>query len=133
MNKKELKKFEELLLAKREELVGDIGHLRKNAMDSTPTEAAGDLSTHAYHMADQGTDAEEREKSFYFASKSGRFLYHIDEALRRIQDGTYGKCEGCNNDISVARLEAVPHARLCIACKEKDEQQKARGVGDATV
>ena len=68
MNKKELKRFEEMLLAKRAELVGDIGHLRKNAMDSTPTEAAGDLSTHAYHMADQGTDAEEREKSFYFAS-----------------------------------------------------------------
>ncbi|MEW5701561.1 MAG: TraR/DksA C4-type zinc finger protein [Candidatus Zixiibacteriota bacterium] len=126
MNKRDLKKFEELLLAKRAELMGDINHLRKSAMDSTPTEAAGDLSTHAYHMADQGTDAEEREKSFYFASKSGRFLYHIDEALRRISDGTYGKCQSCGGDISVARLEAVPHARLCIACKEKEERAKAR-------
>ena len=133
MNKKELKKFEELLLAKRAELLADIGHLRKNAMDTTLTEAAGDLSTHAYHMADQGTDAEEREKSFYFASKSGRFLYHIDEALRRIEGGTYRRCESCGNDISAARLEAVPHARLCIACKEKDEQQKARGISDAAV
>jgi len=133
VNKKELKKFEVMLLEKRAELVADIEHLRKNAMDSTPTEAAGDLSTHAYHMADQGTDAEEREKSFYFASKSGRFLYHIDEALRRIEDGSYGKCESCGNDISAARLEAVPHARLCIACKEKDEQQKARGISDAAV
>ena len=126
MNKKELKKFEDLLLAKRAELIGDIDHLRKSARDSTPTEAAGDLSTHAYHMADQGTDAEEREKSFYFASKSGRFLYHIDEALRRLAEGIYGKCQTCGDDISVARLEAVPHARLCIACKEKEEQQKAR-------
>lgn len=133
MNKKELKKLEEMLLAKRAELIADIGHLRKSAMDSTPTEAAGDLSTHAYHMADQGTDAEEREKSFYFASKSGRFLYHIDEALRRIKEGTYGKCEVCGNDISMARLEAVPHARLCISCKEKDEQRQSRGIPDATV
>jgi DnaK suppressor protein len=126
VNKRDLKKFEDILRAKRAELIDDIEHLRKSAMESTPTEAAGDLSTHAYHMADQGTDAEEREKSFYFASKSGRFLYHIDEALRRLAEGTFGKCQTCGNDISMARLEAVPHARLCIACKEKEEQAKAR-------
>ena len=130
MKKQELKKFEDLLLSKRDELVGDIGQLRKGSMDTTLTEAAGDLSTHAYHMADQGTDAEEREKSFYFASKSGRFLYHIDEALRRIKDGTYGICESCGHDISVARLEAVPHARLCISCKEKEEMRQVRGTPD---
>ena len=126
MNKRELKKFEQLLLTKRATILGEIGNIRKNVRGSTATEAAGDLSTHAYHMADQGTDAEEREKSFYFASKSGRFLYHIDEALRRIADGTYGKCIECGGDISSARLEAVPHARFCISCKEKDEQQKTR-------
>ncbi len=126
MNKRELKKFEQLLLERRAAIVGEIGSIRKNVRGSTATEAAGDLSTHAYHMADQGTDAQEREKSFYFASKSGRFLYHIDEALRRISDGSYGKCVSCGEDISTARLEAVPHARFCIACKEKEEQRKLR-------
>ncbi|MBI5867446.1 MAG: TraR/DksA family transcriptional regulator [candidate division Zixibacteria bacterium] len=66
----------------------------------------------------------------HFASKSGRFLYHLDEALRRIADGSYGKCVTCGQDISVARLEAVPHARLCIACKEKEEQDKVRANND---
>lgn len=126
MNKRELKKFEQLLLERRAAIVGEIGSIRKNVRGSTATEAAGDLSTHAYHMADQGTDAQEREKSFYFASKSGRFLYHIDEALRRIRDGSYGKCLTCDEDISSARLEAVPHARFCIKCKEKEEQRKRR-------
>lgn len=126
MNKRELKKFEQLLLERRAAIVGEIGAIRKNVRGSTATEAAGDLSTHAYHMADQGTDAQEREKSFYFASKSGRFLYHIDEALRRIADGSYGKCLTCGEDISTARLEAVPHARFCIKCKEKEEQRKLR-------
>ena len=126
MNKRELKKFEQLLLERRAAIVGEIGSIRKTVRNSTATEAAGDLSTHAYHMADQGTDAQEREKSFYFASKSGRFLYHIDEALRRIGDGTYGKCVSCSEDISTARLEAVPHARFCISCKEKEEQRKLR-------
>lgn len=130
MNKRDLKKFEALLLAKRADIVGEIDSIKKTAMNTTLTEASGDLSTHAYHMADQGTDAEEREKSFYFASKSGRFLYHIDEALRRIADGTYGKCATCGLDISMARLEAVPHARLCIACKEKEEQEKVRSNTD---
>jgi len=126
VNKRELKKFEQLLLERRTAIVGEIGSIRKNVRGSTATEAAGDLSTHAYHMADQGTDAQEREKSFYFASKSGRFLYHIDEALRRIRDGSYGKCLTCGEDISSARLEAVPHARFCITCKEKEEQRKRR-------
>lgn len=126
MNKRDLKKFEKLLLEKRAAILGEIGAIRRSVRGSTATEAAGDLSTHAYHMADQGTDAEEREKSFYFASKSGRFLYHIDEALRRIHDGSYGKCVECGEDISHPRLEAVPHARFCIKCKEKEEIRKAR-------
>jgi len=130
VNKRDLKKFEELLLARRAEIVGEIDSIKKASMNTTLTEASGDLSTHSYHMADQGTDAEEREKSFYFASKSGRFLYHIDEALRRITDGTYGKCVTCGQDISVARLEAVPHARMCISCKEKEEQEKIRSNTD---
>jgi RNA polymerase-binding protein DksA len=127
VKKADLKKFEEMLKKRRAAILEDIQSLRKGSLDTTQTEASGDLSTHAYHMADQGTDANEREKSFYLASKSGRFLYHLDEALRRIAEGTYGKCITCGNDISMARLEALPHARFCIACKEAEEQKKARG------
>jgi len=49
---------------------------------------------------------------------------HIDEALRRIEDGAYGNCHSCGKQISAARLEAVPHARLCIECKAKEEDKK---------
>jgi len=124
MKKKELEKYEKLLLAKRAKLVEEMGLLKKSA-ESTVRDSSGDLSSYSYHMADQGTDAMEREKAFLFASKDGRLLYHIDEALRRIKDKTYGKCHECEKPISAARLEAVPHARLCIECKEKEELQKA--------
>jgi RNA polymerase-binding protein DksA len=124
MKKRELEKFRKLLLARRSAILEELG-LKKGSLGSTVKEASGDLSTYSYHMADQGTDAMEREKSFYFASKTGRFLYHIDEALRRIEDKTYGKCLGCDKDISPERLEAVPHARFCITCKEKEEQREA--------
>lgn len=124
MKKKDLEKYEKLLLAKRAKLIEEMGILRKSA-GTTVKDSSGDLSSYSYHMADQGTDAMEREKAFLFASKDGRLLYHIDEALRRIKDKTYGKCLQCGKPISPARLEAVPHARLCIECKEKEELEKA--------
>ena len=124
MRKKDLEKYEKLLLDKRAKLIQEMGLLKKNAK-ATIRDSSGDLSSYSYHMADQGTDAMEREKAFLFASKDGRLLYHINEALRRIKDKTYGKCMHCGKIISSARLEAVPHARLCIACKEKEELEKA--------
>jgi DnaK suppressor protein len=125
VKKSDLKKYEKLLLEKRKALLEDLEDLRKDSAN-TIKDSTGELSSYTYHMADMGTDAQEREKKFHLASKSGRLVYHIDEALRRIQDGTYGKCATCGEDISTARLEAVPHARLCIACKEKEEKNKAR-------
>lgn len=124
MRKKELEKYEKLLLAKRAKLIQELGLLKKTTQ-ATVKDSSGDLSSYSYHMADQGTDAMEREKAFLFASKDGRLLYHINEALRRIKDKTYGKCQECGKSISSARLEAVPHARLCIECKEKEELKKA--------
>ena len=126
MKKKDLQKYEALLLAKRVELLEELGLLKKSGLNSTIKDASGEISSYSTHMADQGTDSFEREKSFQLASKSGRFLHHIDEALRRIKDKTYGKCQECGKEISPARLEAVPHARFCIACKEKEELAKAK-------
>ena len=126
MNKRDLQKFEKLLLKRRQQMISDFSSLKENAMDSTSKDNSGDLSSYSYHMADMGTDANEREKAFYFASKSGRLLYHIDEALRRIKAKTYGKCQECEEEINHERLEAVPHARLCIKCKELEEQRKKK-------
>ena len=123
MTKKELTHFEELLVERRTALISEMGLLRKSAQE-TIKEAGGEHSAYAYHMADLGTDAMEREKTFLLASKSGRLLYHIDEALRRIRDKSFGKCHTCGQPIAKTRLNAVPHARLCLACKELEEQQK---------
>jgi len=126
VKKSEQKKYEKLLLEKRAQLIEELGFLKKTSLDSTAKDNAGDLSSYSYHMADQGTDTMEREKAFMFASKSGRLLYHIDEALRRLRNNKYGLCVECGKPISSSRLEAVPHARLCIKCKEDEEQRKSR-------
>jgi DnaK suppressor protein len=126
LKKAELKKYEKLLLEKRAQLIQEMGHLKKTSFDATMKDNAGDLSSYSYHMADQGTDSMEREKAFLFASKSGRLLHHIDEALRRLRSNKYGKCLECGEPISTSRLDAVPHARLCIKCKEAEELRKSR-------
>ncbi|MFQ6009270.1 MAG: TraR/DksA family transcriptional regulator [Candidatus Zixiibacteriota bacterium] len=126
MRKSELKKYEKLLLAKKKELLEEMAVMMKDKVSTTIRESTGDISSYSYHMADQGTDAMERELAFMFASKSGRLIYHIDEALRRIKEGTYGKCFKCGKPISSARLQAVPHARMCIECKSAEE---GRGSG----
>ena len=119
-----MKKYEKLLLERKKELLENMGDIMKDRVGTTTKESTGDLSSYSYHMADQGTDAMERELAFMFASKTGRLIYHVDEALRRVEDGSYGKCSVCNRPISKARLEAVPHARLCIECKSAEEDKK---------
>jgi len=120
-NKTELKKFEEKLLEEREKVLRQLGVFGQNYAN-TLKESSGDLSSYSFHMADMGTDAMEREKAFLFASQEGRLLYHIDEALRRLYKvKKYGFCELCSKKIQRKRLEALPHARLCIGCKSKEE------------
>src|SRR5690606_22619489 len=90
--------------------------------------ADGETSAYSCHMADQGTDAMEREKAFLFASQEGRFLWHIDQALRRLYKTpeTFGKCHNCGEDIAFERLDALPHARFCISCKQREEDAKKK-------
>ena len=125
MSKKMLTHFEKRLLEERKRVLKELGNYNE-AFNATPQSADGDLSSYSFHMADQGTDAMEREKAFLFASQEGRFLWHIDEALRRLYRSpeTFGKCQQCGEDIDYDRLDALPHARLCIKDKQREEDGK---------
>ena len=127
MNKKNLEYFKKIILKKMEELYNELGYLKDSSMSSTTKDQSGDLSSYSFHMADQGTDTMEREMAFNFASREGRYLYHLNEALKRIEDGKYGICRTCNGEVSKKRLEAVPHATQCIKCKNSEEK-KQRGM-----
>ncbi|MGK2934625.1 MAG: hypothetical protein ACSLFE_05200, partial [Gemmatimonadaceae bacterium] len=93
MTKKMLGHFEKRLLEERKRVVRELGHYDET-FGSTEQGADGDLSSYSFHMADQGTDAMEREKQFLFASQEGRYLWHINEALRRLynQPDKFGRC-----------------------------------------
>ena len=124
MNKKDLKFFEGLIQEKIQKIHKDLDHFGENIMSGTNTELSGDLSAYATHPSDQSSGATEREYAFMLASKEGRFLHHLNEALERIKDGTFGTCRICGKEISRARLEAVPHATMCIQCKSEEERKQ---------
>jgi RNA polymerase-binding protein DksA len=128
LTKKDLKHYEDRLLEERKKLLGQVGYLERT-LNQTQRDSAGDLSAYSFHMADMGTDAMEREKTFLFASAEGRLLYSVTEALRRLYRNEYGVCGSCGKDIGKARLEAIPHASLCVSCQEKQERETnaARG------
>jgi RNA polymerase-binding transcription factor DksA len=115
MTKKELLQFEKALLAEKQRLLRQ-GNFTTEVMDSTVPDATGDLSSHRTHTADQGTENYQSELASWHKSAESQTLREINEALRRIADGTFGKCGRCGKDIPKARLEIVPHARLCIKC-----------------
>jgi DnaK suppressor protein len=73
------------------------------------------------HLADDATEVFEKEKSLGMEMTLTEHRRQVDHALSRIQDGTYGTCESCGKPIAVARLNALPEATLCIACKSRDE------------
>lgn len=132
MNKGDLRHFEALLRTKRAELLRQLDHIEQTSMKSTPQDSSGDLSSVAFHMADQASDSAERELAFLFASREGRYLHHLDEALERIARGEFGVCRICGKPISKDRLEAVPHATMCIGCKSREERARANQADTAT-
>lgn len=123
---RDLAYFKQIITEKRKEILEELTILKESMMDVTTGEYASENSTYSMHM-EQGTDAMEREKTFLFASREGKFLNYLDDALRRIEKGTYGFCIECIDEpkylcktcplIPKERLEAVPHAQMCVECK----------------
>ena len=122
MKKKDLDFFEKLLNEKKETLLKELGYLEDNALRVSPKEGSGDLSGVSYHPADQATDTQDTEQAFRLASREGKYLVFLEEALQKINEGTFGVCTGCEELIPNQRLEAVPTAKMCIDCKIAKEE-----------
>ena len=112
----ELKEFKAIILEKRKETLEELESLKESMMDVTTGEYVSESSTYSLHM-EQGTDAMEREKTFLFASRGGKFVNQLDDALVRITEGTYGLCRTCNLTIPKERLGFVPTATTCAEFK----------------
>jgi DnaK suppressor protein len=126
LNKKQLAHIEKRLLDERARALRSLGLFDEMAKADRES-ADSDLAAYTDHMADQGTEAMEREKAALFATKEGRYLYRLEEALRRLYNDPehFGACHTCSKPVGFERLDALPHARYCIDCKLKEEGEAA--------
>ncbi len=122
MRKDSLQRFRKVLLLKRSMLTGDMNTLQEEALRLNRDGGSGELSNMPIHMADIGSDNYEQEFALGLIQNEEITLREIDEAIQRIDEGTYGKCQACEKKIPLARLKAKPQAKYCIECKKLDEK-----------
>ena len=122
MNKSEIEAYRQQLTELRERLNGDVSHLTNEALQ-TESGAASNASSMPIHMADLGTDNFERENTLNLLANEQERLEEIRDALERIKQGTFGKCEECQTPIPKPRLKEVPYARYCVECARKLERR----------
>jgi len=123
LGKQELAGFKKLILKRKEEITEGIKHISEDTLKKSQKEASGDISGYSYHMADVATDTYDREFSLGLAANERDLLYELEDAFKKIEDGTFGFCEGCKSPIAKTRLKALPQARLCVKCQEKKEKK----------
>ena len=105
---------------------GNLDALAGDNLKRSPIEASGDISAHSTHMADQGTDNFDRELALNLASSRQESLYDIEDAIRRVDDGSYGACESCGKAIERPRLKALPFAKKCMSCQNAAERGRTK-------
>lgn len=123
MSTLDVEHFRALLLEKREAVTAALDNLQRENSRSLEEETGELVSGSAdQHLADTATETVEREIGSTLEEHDERLRVAIDDALRRIEDGTYGKCVNCGAPIPEERLEAMPWATLCIDCKRREER-----------
>jgi DnaK suppressor protein len=117
----ELAEFRALIEAKRRHALDDVELMRARLKDDR--EAGGDTA-YSLHMADAGSDAEERERLYQSIGRQQTFVGHLDRALRRIESRTYGVCRATGRPIAKERLMAVPHTETSIEAKLAEQKRR---------
>ncbi|MCH2206325.1 MAG: TraR/DksA family transcriptional regulator [Lentisphaerales bacterium] len=115
----EKRKRYEALTELRDQLIEDVAMLSG--------ETLGVEHNAGEDMADIGSDNFQREIGLNVASEEGKKIFLINDALRRLENGTYGKCIDCGNQIQSGRLDAIPYAKLCLKCKAVREENELDG------
>jgi RNA polymerase-binding transcription factor DksA len=120
MNKRETARFKKLIEAEKQRVLDKLGIIEEE-IAGLRANASGNQS-YSNHMADIGSDAMGTEQAFLHASKGTNYLLALEDALKRIEKGTYGTCESCSLKIPPRRLQAYLAARYCVECKSKFEK-----------
>ncbi len=117
-NRSELDHFKEMINSMREEQQEQFEELTEQLRELNSAEANDENNAYSLHMAEQGTDAMEREKTFLQAQRVSDYIKKLEETLRRIDDKSFGLCRICGLRLDRMRLEAVPVTQVCTQYKK---------------
>jgi DnaK suppressor protein len=128
LTKKQLDYFRQKLETEKQHVLTEMEEIQAGNLKQSISEQVGENSRYSYHLGDVASLAYGREFSMGLAERQQRYLEQIDEALSRIEDGTYGICKVTGEPIAVERLEEVPVAKYSVKGKEIMEQRKRQGL-----
>ena len=120
LNARDLSEVRAALIARKRQLAERVERLSEDSVLGNPREQ-GETSSLPTHLADLGTETSEQEKTLGMAERTAAEIQAIDEALERIESGTYGICEKCRKRIQPERLQALPSAARCTRCQAEQE------------
>ena len=117
----ELQRYRQLLIERLKEILGSVSHIESGALKTSRQDSAGDLSSMPIHMAELGSENYEQELMLSVMETEESMLAQIDAALKRIDQGDYGKCMQCGGRIPKRRLDAIPYTSVCVKCAENKQ------------
>ena len=115
MRKETLKRFKKIFENQRKQMLFNGGIVREDFAVN---------SDDRFDEIDQAATDRDKEMRMRLCNREALYMKKLEEALRRIEDGTFGECDDCGDDIEIRRLEARPTATLCVKCKEDQERQE---------
>jgi len=126
MTKADINDFRQRLLALKRRLGGDLDQLEEETLRPVGGESSGGLSDVPVHPADMGTENFDVELNLDLLENDAQLLVEVEDALARIEQGTFGFCENCHQEIPRRRLEALPYTRYCIRCAKLLQGEASR-------
>jgi DnaK suppressor protein len=123
LKSEELEAFRKALLGLRSRLRGDLDQMTDEALRRDQPDSSGNLSNVPLHMADVGTENYDQEFTLGLIENEQGTLEQVNEALERLRNGNFGRCEECGEPIAKPRLQALPYTRYCIQCARQLENR----------
>ena len=127
MRREQLEKYRQHLVEMGQRLKDDESSVMGEALRQGGGDASGNLSHVPMHLADISTEAFEQEMSTSLLTNGRLMQIEVADALDRIENGTFGKCQQCGEDIGAGRLQAVPYTRYCVNCPQNAEEEGEAG------
>ena len=123
-SKRDLDICREKLLNLKDDFLKQMKEISEDTLMKTQKDMSGDISGYGLHIADVASDNYERDFKLGLVSNERKIVMDIDEALKRIDENTYGVCHECAKPVAKSRLKAIPYAKYCKKCQEKIESEK---------